>query len=777
MKQTLLAALAAALSLPGEPVPSTFDSTVNPFLKKNCIGCHNAKMKSGEVDLQEHAAKPLEDRDVWELVVQKVRSGEMPPKGSRKPKPDEVARVTGFIEHEYEVRDRNAKPDPGRVTARRLNRVEYNNTIRDLLEVQFRPADDFPADDSGYGFDNIGDVLSISPVLMEKYLSAAEKVSRQAIVAEPPQFRATRIQLKAESVKMGEHADFTLPAGAQGPLPSRVALHVEHRFPARAEYDIRIGMGGVRPPSAMQALKLGLWLDGALVKTYDVNPDRNKPRSFELRLPLEAGEHKLGVAILDDRFDPLEHEKLQKRDRYLAIDLIEVRGPYNAAAPPLPPSHRRTITCGHEINQHGASCARAILAPLARRAFRRTVADSEVDRLLGLVELARRDEDSFEQGIRLALQAILVSPHFLFRIERDPEPRNPEAQRRISEFELASRLSYFLWSSTPDDTLLNLAEQGRLRGQLGAQVRRMLSDPKASALAENFAGQWLQLRNLEETKPDPDRFPAFDDDLRMAMKKETELFFEAIAKEDRSILDFLDARFTFLNERLAHHYGIEGVEGPEFRRVALTGTPRAGVLTHASVLTVSSYPTRTSPVIRGKWVLENLLNAPPPPPPPGVPNLDEEAVGNTGSLRQQLEQHRTNPACASCHARMDPIGFGLENYDAIGAWRTQDGKFPIDAAGTLPNGKTFRSPVELVGIVKADKNDFAKCLTEKMLTYALGRGLERFDKPAVQSIQRKLASSQYRFSALVMGIVESLPFEMRRGEAPLVTVVAKGKGQ
>jgi len=329
-------------------------------------------------------------------------------------------------------------------------------------------------------------------------------------------------------------------------------------------------------------------------------------------------------------------------------------------------------------------------------------------------------------------------------------------------------LSYFLWSSMPDDQLLAVAESGRLRkpSVLKAQVMRMIRDPKAEALAENFAGQWLQLRNLDEAKPDPDRFPNFDDELRKDMKRETELFFEAVVKEDRSILDFLDAKFTYLNDRLADHYGIPGVDGSEFRRVALTGDQRSGILTQASILTVSSYPNRTSPVIRGKWILENILNSPPPPPPPGVPNLDEAAVGNAGSLRQQLEKHRSNAICASCHSRMDPLGFGLENYDAIGAWRTQDGKFPIDSTGTLPNGKSFSKPSELKAILRADKDGFSKGLTEKLMTYALGRGLERFDRPAVQSVNRRLAAEGYRFSALVMGIVESMPFQMRRGEGP-----------
>ncbi|PYV07416.1 MAG: hypothetical protein DMG07_28970, partial [Acidobacteria bacterium] len=386
--------------------------------------------------------------------------------------------------------------------------------------------------------------------------------------------------------------------------------------------------------------------------------------------------------------------------------------------------------------------------------------------LLRFVALAEHEGESFEKGIQLALQAVLVSPHFLFRIERDPEPNDPRAVHPIGEHELATRLSYFLWSSMPDDELSRIADEGRLRqpGVLDAQVRRMLLDPKAHALVENFAGQWLQIRNLDAVKPDPERFAGFDEELRAAMRRETELFFEVIVREDRSILDFIDGKFTFVNERLARHYGIAGVTGSEFRRVALKGPERSGVLTQASVLTVSSYANRTSPVLRGKWLLENFLNAPPPPPPPDVPNLKEEAIGSAASLREQLEKHRSNPTCASCHSRMDVLGFGLENYDAIGAWRAREGKFRVNASGTLPGGKRFRTPAELKAILKADREAFSQCLTEKMLTYALGRGLERYDSPVVEEIARRLAKREYRFSALVLEIVNSLPFQQRRGD-------------
>jgi hypothetical protein len=655
-----------------------------------------------------------------------------------------VKSVTGWIEGEFHRLDANAKPDPGRVTAHRLNRVEYNNTIRDLVGVTFRPADDFPADDAGYGFDNIGDVLSLSPVLMEKYLKAADKIAKSAIVVGWTPMKPTREKFSAEATAEKK--------AEKDPLPRRnpAALFFLWDFPAEGEYEIRANLAGKRP---VEPMKAELWVDGKPQKTYDLDFSYDKPRIFELKMRLSPGVHRIGGIIT-------------RVQQGVVLDNFEVRGPYNQVQPPLPPSHRQIISCGHEPGQHNAECARKVIGNLARKAYRRPATEDEVNRLVRFVSMAEKEGDSFEQGVRVALQALLVSPAFLFRIERDQNPTDPSVMHPIGEYELASRLSYFLWSSMPDEELLRTAETGNLRkpGVLHAQVKRMLLDLKSKALVENFGGQWLQLRNLDSWKPDPDKFPEFDADLRDAMKRETQMFFEAIVREDRSILDFLDAKFTYLNERLAEHYGIPGVEGPQMRRVALTGDQRSGVLTQASVLTVSSYPTRTSPVIRGKWVLENILNSPPPPPPPGVPNLNEETVGTSASLRQQLEQHRANATCASCHSRMDPLGFGLENYDAIGRWRTMDGKFSVDSSGVLPNGKSFQGPAALKGILKVDKDAFADCVTEKMLTYALGRGLERYDKPAVKSISGKLAAGNYRFSRLILEIVDSMPFEMRRGD-------------
>ena len=450
------------------------------------------------------------------------------------------------------------------------------------------------------------------------------------------------------------------------------------------------------------------------------------------------------------------------------IGSLEVGGPYEQVKGPSVETLKKVYTCGHLDGRHQSGCARKIVSDLSRRAYRRSATTQEVERLLGLVSAVQQQGDSFEEGLALAMQAMLVSPHFLFRIEGDRKTAGVDAAHPISEQEMASRLSYFLWSSMPDEELMGLADRRQLRkpAVLAAQVRRMLKNPKSSALVENFGGQWLELRRLESVKPDRERFSEYDEYLRLLMRDETEMFFDSIVREDRSVLDFIDGNYSFLNERLAQFYKIPNIKGPELRRVDLTGnTQRSGILTQASVLTVSSYATRTSPVLRGKWILENILNAPPPPPPPGVPNLDEAAVGASASLRQQLEEHRKNTTCASCHSRMDPLGFGLENYDAIGGYRTQDGKFPVDSSGLLPDGRSFNGSHELKTILKSDREAFAEGLTEKLLTYALGRGLEPYDKRTVKQIAHRLPENNYRFSGLVLEIVNSLPFQMRRGDS------------
>lgn len=743
--------LGAALAGPGPE----FDQTVAPLLRQNCLACHNSKLVTAGLDLERilsaGATGPVE---TWEKVGEKLRAGEMPPKGRPRPDPKALAGVLAWIEARLASEERETTFDPGRVTARRLNRAEYNNTVRDLLGVDLRPADDFPVDDSGYGFDTIGDVLSISPVHMERYLAAAEKLARAAIVVDrplPP--TEERYQIEPQP-------------NAAGDLVWPEEFEIRHRFPAEAEYEVAFHLAG-RRPETLQRLRLALWLDGDQIGLYDVEPGPGR-RRFENRLTVSEGEHRLKAALVVDPSnadDSLgEHPGPNTREANVVLDRFEIRGPYNQRPRRLTASHRRIFICGHTSGEHAPDCARLILTNLARRAWRRPVSLSEIAPLERLADAVSSEGGSLEEGIQAALAAILVSPRFLFRIERDPAPGQV---RRLDDFELASRLSYFLWSSMPDEELFQLAQAGRLHEPeiFEAQVRRMIRDPKARALTENFAGQWLQLRNLDKAQPDPERFPEFDEDLRRAMRRETELFFEEVLRQDRSILDFIDGRYTYLNERLARHYGIAGVRGEDFRRVELDGVQRSGVLTQASVLTVSSYPTRTSPVLRGLWVLENILGAPPPPPPANVPPLDDSPAGASGTLRQQLERHRADPGCAVCHDRIDPLGFGLENYGPTGAWRTHEGKFPIDAAGKLPGNRAFNTPAELKRILRAEADAFAECLAEKLLTYALGRGLERRDKPALRAISRAAAAAEYRFSALILEIVKSPLFQMRRAES------------
>ncbi|HEY3132049.1 MAG TPA: DUF1592 domain-containing protein [Acidobacteriota bacterium] len=808
----------AASERPGQSPqnPAIFGKSIQPFFSENCYQCHDAKLKTSNLNLEayQNAASLTQDREKSERILYKLRTGLMPPKGVSRPDEAAIKAVTDWIEQELEAADRLIKPDPGRVTAHRLNRSEYNNTVRDLLGVDLRLADDFPQDDSGYGFDNIGDVLSLSPVLMEKYLAAAEKIARTAVFGAEP-LKPTLVRRPSPERRIVSSTTPLFDYDLTGlSLPN--ALHVTHRFPVDGEYIIRVVLGGVRPAGS-EPLEIGLWLDGHQVQVQKFDPagiasfseDRQDFAGMrqEFRARVAAGDHWMAASLLHlyeglpaayggpnpskkpppppPEFKPPPHlppqriEELRKKfearrsEKVAAnearISSLEVAGPYSQTKGPPAGSPKKILVCGHLDGHHQLGCARTIVTDLARRAYRRPVTPQEVDQLVKLVSTAQLEGDSFEEGLCVALEAMLVSPHFLFRIEKDsptPTATSIEASHPVSQHELASRLSYFLWSSMPDDELLACADRGILRqpAVLEAQVRRLLQDPKSRALAENFAGQWLELRKLESAKRDRQRFPEFDEYLRMSMRRETELFFDSIVREDRSILDFIDGNYTFLNDRLAKFYQIPGVKGAEFRKVLLTdNAQRGGVFTQASVLTVSSYATRTSPVLRGKWILDNILNDPPPPPLPDVPNLDEAKIGTSASLRQQLEQHRKNSTCAACHGRMDPLGFGLENFDAIGAWRTQDGTFPIDASGTLPDGRSFQGPQELKAIVKAQRDAFAECLTGKLLTYALGRGLERYDKPTVKKIARGAAANNYRFSSLVLEIVKSLPFQMRRG--------------
>ncbi len=738
------------------PGKVTFEKHVAPFLSQYCFSCHGEK-KKGDLDLRIYTSQALaeKDREVFEKILRNLESHEMPPEKKPQPTLDEREKITAWIETVVFKCDCD-HPDPGRVTLRRLNRTEYNNTIRDLVGVDFQPAEDFPADDVGYGFDNIGDVLSMPPILLEKYMAAAEKILSKAIVTDNAGQRTAK-RWAAEGLE-GSAPGGPADGGARE-LSREGDIFVEYPFPDAGEYILRARAWAQQ--AGPEIARMTFRLAGKDVKTFDVAAVESSPRVYEVRVTAEAGRKKFAAAYINNYVNPKDPDP-NNRDRNLFIEYLEIVPPASATPPVLPASHERIFFC-QPTGATRPDCARRIITRFATRAYRRPATEAEVTRLVKFVELAEKEGEKFEAGIKLALQAVLVSPHFLFRGEIQPEPNNPAAVHPVNEYALATRLSYFLWSTMPDEELFTQAAKGTLRKNLEAQVRRMLKDPKSGALVENFAGQWLQTRSLAQMTPDKKEFPTFDEPLRTAMQRETDLFFEAIMREDRSVLDFLDADYTFANERLARHYGLSGVKGDQFQRVSLKGTARGGVLTHGSVLTITSNPTRTSPVKRGKWILENILGTPPPPPPPDVPELKESKL--SGSLRQRMEQHRENVLCASCHARMDPIGFGFENFDGVGAWRTKDADYPIDPSGRLVTGEEFKGPTELKQmLLKKKKDEFIRCLSEKVLTYALGRGLEYYDKCAVDGISKNLAKSRYKFTSLILEVVGSAPFQMRRGE-------------
>jgi hypothetical protein len=781
---------------PKDHAADGFAADVVPFLAKHCYACHGDAKPRADLSLQQYQNEQAaaEDPDTWEMVLDMIQTGQMPPKERPQPTAAEAEGASRTIEAMLATLDCTGPRDAGRVTLHRLNRAEYNNTIRDLLSVDFKPAADFPEDDVGYGFDNIGDVLSLSPLLLEKYLTAAEAILDQAIVStDPPQPAQNRLGSFRVSRGAGEtgrggtflHSDGLISAqsyfdegdytirlevyGQQaGDEPVRGALKVGQPVFRGARPNVQAGPPNVQagPPNAQGARPDFRAFRPTIptIQEFAVETaDRRAPAAIEAKVHLPAGTSTVAVGFLNPTHD-LDAGEPDGTERRLYVRSIVMDGPYNAPPPQVPESHRRIMA--HRPDLSPREAAREIIGRFATRAFRRPVQTEEVDRCLDLYDRAEAEGQRFEDRIRLALDRILVSPHFLFRVELDPAGARPGTVYPISEYELASRLSYFLWSSMPDEELFALAAQGRLRQDLEAQVRRMLGDPKSSAFVQNFAGQWLTIRKLDTVTPDPKQFPDFDADLRSAMSRETEMFFEAILREDRSILDFLDADFSFVNERLARHYGIAGVTGKEFRRVKLPAN-RGGILTQASILTLTSNPTRTSPVKRGKWVLDQILNTPPPPPPPDVPAFPEEKQ-LTGSLRQVMEMHRANTLCASCHQRMDPIGFAFENYDATGAWRDKDGPFAIDPSGVLPGGQSFRGPAELKVILKDKGDQFSRCLAEKLLTYALGRGLESYDRCAVDVILEALDANDHRFSTLLVEVIQSEPFQKRTasGENP-----------
>ncbi len=767
-------------------------------LRQYCVTCHNERLRTAGLALDQLDVAHAEARpDVWEKVVQKLRSRTMPP--ARRPRPDDATydAVASWLEASL---DRAAadRPNPGRPLLHRMNRTEYRNAVRDLLAVD-ADVSALPADDATYGFDNIADALGTSPLLLESYVTTARKVARLAVgsPAIPP---ITTTYQTAEDLTQDYHLR-GLPLGTRG------GMVVDEYLPVDAEYELRVrlrrsAIGAIR--GIQEEHQLELTLDGERIGLFAIgsedayratvanstNPGQTANKAFtadehmRVRLPLTAGDHTIVAAFVGKPAALAEQLRKPFLRSYVAsssrtglpeVDRVMITGPFEAVRPNETPSRERIFSCQPVGDEDELPCARAILSRLGRLAYRRPLEVGELDGLLGFYSDGSLD-GGFEAGIELALRFLLASPQFIFRLESEPAELAAGEIYPLADLDLASRLSFFLWSSGPDEALLAAAEQGQLSApeELARQVRRMLADPRSYALVENFAGQWLYLRNLNSTNPDPLTFPDFDDNLRRSLQRETELFFSSILREDRSVLDLLTADYTFVNERLARHYGIEGIYGDRFRRVPVTQGHRRGLLGHGSVLTVTSYATRTSPVLRGKWILENLLGAPPPPPPPDVPDLEDTGRAAGLSVRERLTQHRANPACAVCHARMDPYGFGLENFDAIGRWRDigADGA-AIDAADTLPDGTAFDGPSELRQAILQRPNEFVGTLTRKLLTYAVGRGLEYYDAPVIRGIVRQAAAEEYRVSVLIAAIVMSDPFRMKmKRPAPDGTSVA-----
>lgn len=740
-----------------------------------CAMCHSQKLKTAGVVLQGlDFSNTGANAELLERVARKVRTGEMPPRGMPRPDAPTSSAFVSWLQGSLD-QYAAAHPDPGHAVIHRLNRAEYSNAIRDLLALDIKPGEMLPIDDSGYGFDNIGAVLSVSPALLERYMSTARKVSRMAIgdlSTKPVDEEFSARDLGMRSTRNERVSDLL-------PFDSRGGIAFSYYFPLDAEYNIRIKLGSDTPYELRLPVKAGLRTVGVTFLRESAKPEIAMPAGRRgAPPPQQMGPRPHALpAEMDLRLDEVSLKRFEVPEGGAAapgagipqVDKVVISGPYQASGRGDTPSRERIFVCRPATAKDEEPCARTILATLARRAFRRPVTDSDIQPLLAFYKSGRAQGD-FDQGIEKALRAMLVSPDFLFRMERDPAGLAAGAVHRVDDFDLASRLSFFLWSSIPDDQLLALAEKRQLHDPavLCRQVERMLDDPKSQALVDNFAGQWLYLRNMETVKPDPVVFPEFDDTLRQSMESETSLFFQSIVRDDRSVLDLLDANYTFLNQRLAQHYGIPNIYGSEFREVALTNPNRGGLLGQGSILTVTSYPNRTSVVQRGKWILSALLGSPPPPPPPDIPELVPQGKdGRQLTMREQMEQHRSNSVCASCHARMDPLGFALENYDGVGKWRAKDAGSVIDATGKLPDGTAFDGPAGLKKtLADSHRDEFLTNFTDKLLTYALGRGLEYYDQPAIRAINREAARDDYRFSAIVTAIVDSEPFQMRRTPEP-----------
>ncbi len=779
-RAVIVAGVAGILSLPPAGAAQTQRGDVAPAaaadvapaaaaearaaLDRYCVTCHNDRLRTAGLALD--AVDPAQAGDspaIWEKVVRKLRTGMMPPAPRPRPDADTYTGIVNYLEAALD-RAADANPDPGRPAVQRLNRTEYVNAIRDLLALEVDGRTLLPADESGYGFDNVGDVLSVSPGLLERYLLAAAKVARRA-VGDPTLRPATSTYRTSPLLAQDGRVSEDLPFGSRG------GLAVRHHFPLDAEYEIRVALRG----RSRAGHRLEVRLDRERVGRFDLGARA----PLAVRIPVTAGTRLLGAAFIEElgRSLPIDGRPAPPPITSFAFTLypnapsverIDVVGPFEGRAPADTPSRKAIFTCHPEGTAEERPCAEQVVASLARRAYRRPVTATDIDPLLAAYRAGRDAGGGFDDGIRWAIEALLVSPKFLFRVEHDPADAAPGDSYRIADLDLASRLSFFLWSSIPDDELVDLAARGALSdpAALERQVRRMLADPRSQALVENFAGQWLHLRNLRSAAPDTTRFPEFDDNLRQALRRETELLFGSQFRENRSVHDLLRADYTFVNERLARHYGIPNVYGNHFRRVEYNDDRRAGLLGHGSILTVTSYPHRTSPVLRGKWLLENLLGAPPPPPPPDIPELEEESdAAAPATMRERMAQHRASPACSACHAKIDPLGFALENFDAVGRRRTgEDGAAgAIDASGTLPDGAPFDGPAAFRDALLREPwaTEFATTVTEKLLTYALGRGLDHGDAPAVRRILRNARADDYRWSSLILGIVESTPFRMR----------------
>lgn len=735
-----------------------YGKKIQPLIEKYCSGCHSgAEAESGLAFNNFADAKSVfRQRRIWEKVAVRIDIADMPPVDSPQPSPEDRKTLTSWIQSTLNDIDCGKTPNPGSVTLRRINRYEYRNSIRDLFSIDYEPAMGFPGDDVGYGFDNIADVLTLPPLLMDKYLTAAEEISRKVIIAPStgPVYNSPRkiSQLTAESGGKFEGDRFVFSSNGTAPF--------EEQAPWSGRYTLELGMAGSAAEGRYP--KVVISVDGKKVEELTVKTDTpNNPEAFLIPLKLRAGKRLLEIAFVNDHYiAPKDGNPAQ--DTNLYIYDLRLTGQKTAEKIPesaLPEIHRELVRDSvPSATRTVADAAKDVMRRIASRAFRRPASDEELNRLASIVEKTVESGDSYEVGLQTALTAILVSPNFLFKVE-EPALRIGNEYPLLSDFELATRLSYFLWSSTPDRELLTLASKKQLRepGVLAAQLDRMIRDERARDFVRNFAGQWLTLRKLESFTPNEGQFPDWNEQIRDFSRTETYHLFLYVLQENMSVLRLLDADFSFMNEKLARFYGIPGVQGDKFQLVSLKGHKRLGILTHASVLAVTSNPTRTSPVKRGKWILDNVLGTPPPPAPAGVPELDKAEL--VGTLRQQIEQHRANPACASCHKQMDPLGLALENYDAVGRWRTSDRGNPIDASGELPTGEKVRNPGDLIRLLREQKSEqFVRTLTEKLMTYGLGRGLEYYDRCAIDLILANASKNDYRFQELLLGIITSDPF-------------------